>query len=939
MAESHFLPTVTLFDWWLVKSPNNRLSISGISSRKGEAVRVFNSSPIVRRYDYNYLETADGISILIRGIINEERTLESGFTPQIFKSFYIGFPSYWESCALDCFREEAEPITDSVNAVMDTVSAAREDISSEGDQNSIPTSLVLPEQAAEECNDSKEMSGYGVAYGSGGDRRSTSLRDNKVCQQKQQQPASGGSLRHPDKEQSSFSKGLENHDSDTVVLDNVSENLPEISSHAVEKSFPTFVSLEKAATDCKQFVEDEHDISIKMSEVNIVQCSVGNRRSARLHNLKVYPRKQPTIGGPSKHPDENQIFASTSLEKREGGQKSPSTPIESQSKTLLNTFSEQVVGKFASRVSKTLSAKTDRRYKKKRVSIEIEAVRPNIKSPHVRDVSHLNQGSEQSVYLESLSLKKSKYGEQNSIPTSLVLPEHTAEECNDSTEMSGCDVAYGSGGDRRSTSLRDIKVCQQKQQQPASGGSLRHPDKEQSSFSKGLENHDSGTVVLDNVSENLPEISSHAVGKSFPTFVSPEKAATDCKQFVEDEHDISIKMSEVNIVQCSVGNRRSARLHNLKVYPRKQPTIGGPSKHPDENQIFASTSLEKREGGQKSPSTPIESQSKTLLNTFSEQVVGKFASRVSKTLSAKTDRRCKKKRVSIEIEAVRPKIKFPHVRDVSHLNLGSEIKSPHVRDVSHLNQGSGIKSPHVRDVSHLNQGGGIKSPHVRDVSHLNQGSKIKSPHVRDVSHLNQGSEIKSPHVRDVSHLNQGSKIKSPHVRDVSHLNQGSEIKSPHVRDVSHLNQGSEIKSPHVRDVSHLNQGSKIKSPHVRDVSHLNQGSEIKSPHVRDVSHLNQGSKIKSPHVRDVSHLNQGSEQSVSLESLSLKKSKYGRSLLPPLEFWHNQIPIYNTDREITKIQEGSSLISPIRGSSPSLGRSAEIIRGGKRIVLSSFPKL
>ncbi|KAI5395359.1 uncharacterized protein LOC127093321 isoform X2 [Lathyrus oleraceus] len=938
MAESHFLPTVTLFDWWLVKSPNNRLSISGISSRKGEAVRVFNSSPIVRRYDYNYLETADGISILIRGIINEERTLESGFTPQIFKSFYIGFPSYWESCALDCFREEAEPITDSVNAVMDTVSAAREDISSEGDQNSIPTSLVLPEQAAEECNDSKEMSGYGVAYGSGGDRRSTSLRDNKVCQQKQQQPASGGSLRHPDKEQSSFSKGLENHDSDTVVLDNVSENLPEISSH-VEKSFPTFVSLEKAATDCKQFVEDEHDISIKMSEVNIVQCSVGNRRSARLHNLKVYPRKQPTIGGPSKHPDENQIFASTSLEKREGGQKSPSTPIESQSKTLLNTFSEQVVGKFASRVSKTLSAKTDRRYKKKRVSIEIEAVRPNIKSPHVRDVSHLNQGSEQSVYLESLSLKKSKYGEQNSIPTSLVLPEHTAEECNDSTEMSGCDVAYGSGGDRRSTSLRDIKVCQQKQQQPASGGSLRHPDKEQSSFSKGLENHDSGTVVLDNVSENLPEISSHAVGKSFPTFVSPEKAATDCKQFVEDEHDISIKMSEVNIVQCSVGNRRSARLHNLKVYPRKQPTIGGPSKHPDENQIFASTSLEKREGGQKSPSTPIESQSKTLLNTFSEQVVGKFASRVSKTLSAKTDRRCKKKRVSIEIEAVRPKIKFPHVRDVSHLNLGSEIKSPHVRDVSHLNQGSGIKSPHVRDVSHLNQGGGIKSPHVRDVSHLNQGSKIKSPHVRDVSHLNQGSEIKSPHVRDVSHLNQGSKIKSPHVRDVSHLNQGSEIKSPHVRDVSHLNQGSEIKSPHVRDVSHLNQGSKIKSPHVRDVSHLNQGSEIKSPHVRDVSHLNQGSKIKSPHVRDVSHLNQGSEQSVSLESLSLKKSKYGRSLLPPLEFWHNQIPIYNTDREITKIQEGSSLISPIRGSSPSLGRSAEIIRGGKRIVLSSFPKL
>jgi hypothetical protein len=50
---------------------------------------------------------------------------------QIFKSFLFGFPQNWESCALGCFREEAEAGAYSVN-VMDNVSTVFEEISADG---------------------------------------------------------------------------------------------------------------------------------------------------------------------------------------------------------------------------------------------------------------------------------------------------------------------------------------------------------------------------------------------------------------------------------------------------------------------------------------------------------------------------------------------------------------------------------------------------------------------------------------------------------------------------------------------------------------------------------------------------------------------------------------------------------------------------------------
>jgi len=77
---------------------------------------------------------------------------------------------------------------------------------------------------------------------------------------------------------------------------------------ALENSVPTsLVSLEKAMRDCnKSFIEDEQDMSFKMSEVNDVHGSGRTRRSGRLHNTKDCQKKQPASGDPLKNPEKEQ---------------------------------------------------------------------------------------------------------------------------------------------------------------------------------------------------------------------------------------------------------------------------------------------------------------------------------------------------------------------------------------------------------------------------------------------------------------------------------------------------------------------------------------------------------------------------------------------------------------------------------------------------------
>lgn len=46
-------------------------------------MRVFVSAPIIKRYDEFSLETVDGKCVIISGLINEQRTIENGFGPEV----------------------------------------------------------------------------------------------------------------------------------------------------------------------------------------------------------------------------------------------------------------------------------------------------------------------------------------------------------------------------------------------------------------------------------------------------------------------------------------------------------------------------------------------------------------------------------------------------------------------------------------------------------------------------------------------------------------------------------------------------------------------------------------------------------------------------------------------------------------------------------------
>lgn len=66
----------------LVLLRGNLLLLLLLGFRK-QAVRLFCSAPIVKRYDFSTMETADGICVVIRGLINKPRTQENGFTSMV----------------------------------------------------------------------------------------------------------------------------------------------------------------------------------------------------------------------------------------------------------------------------------------------------------------------------------------------------------------------------------------------------------------------------------------------------------------------------------------------------------------------------------------------------------------------------------------------------------------------------------------------------------------------------------------------------------------------------------------------------------------------------------------------------------------------------------------------------------------------------------------
>ncbi|XP_010543323.1 PREDICTED: uncharacterized protein LOC104816287 isoform X2 [Tarenaya hassleriana] len=111
---SCFQKTVMLRDWWLIKCPDEfegkRFGVAGtelMASTERRAMRVFTSAPIVKAVDVWTLETSDGICILLKGLINKERSANGGFSPEIFSHFIFGFPPRWEEISNKCFKGES----------------------------------------------------------------------------------------------------------------------------------------------------------------------------------------------------------------------------------------------------------------------------------------------------------------------------------------------------------------------------------------------------------------------------------------------------------------------------------------------------------------------------------------------------------------------------------------------------------------------------------------------------------------------------------------------------------------------------------------------------------------------------------------------------------------------------------------------------------------
>ncbi|CAH2074448.1 unnamed protein product [Thlaspi arvense] len=107
---SAFQKTVILRDWWLIKCSKEfegkRFGVAGTeiaASVETRAMRVFTSSPIIKAFDVFTLQASDGICITLRGFLNKERVVKSGFIPEISREFIFGFPPSWEQICNNCF--------------------------------------------------------------------------------------------------------------------------------------------------------------------------------------------------------------------------------------------------------------------------------------------------------------------------------------------------------------------------------------------------------------------------------------------------------------------------------------------------------------------------------------------------------------------------------------------------------------------------------------------------------------------------------------------------------------------------------------------------------------------------------------------------------------------------------------------------------------------
>ncbi|KAF3457416.1 hypothetical protein FNV43_RR02074 [Rhamnella rubrinervis] len=99
--------SVFLHDWWLLKTSGKGLAVGGFAARERLGVRVFTSALIAKRHCATTLETTDGITITICGLINRSHAHENGFPSEVCNHFLLGFPYNWEEYASYSLGEES----------------------------------------------------------------------------------------------------------------------------------------------------------------------------------------------------------------------------------------------------------------------------------------------------------------------------------------------------------------------------------------------------------------------------------------------------------------------------------------------------------------------------------------------------------------------------------------------------------------------------------------------------------------------------------------------------------------------------------------------------------------------------------------------------------------------------------------------------------------
>lgn len=105
----------------LMETPQMRKGGYSSQGKKGSASRVFNCA-ITKRCDYNTVETENGYLVWIKGIMNNSRMRENGFSKQVCKTFMGGFPNQWKELLdsnMEDIDEHSQSPLNSADAALD----------------------------------------------------------------------------------------------------------------------------------------------------------------------------------------------------------------------------------------------------------------------------------------------------------------------------------------------------------------------------------------------------------------------------------------------------------------------------------------------------------------------------------------------------------------------------------------------------------------------------------------------------------------------------------------------------------------------------------------------------------------------------------------------------------------------------------------------------